>query len=85
MIIYQGQILKKLNCPGKPKLITVLTKDCENEWFIRVEKENGETTIMTKGAIYKFYEPIENGRQTELFGRPKTYIDNLKEKHLIDS
>lgn len=86
MILFKNQILVRRDgkeASKKPEVVVVGTKDCENEWFIRlIDRGSDKSFIMPKGVIPKFYRPAQQGKQGELFGKPETRIDRLKRKHL---
>ena len=86
MILFKDQILIRREgkeASKKPEVVIVDTKNCESEWFIRlIDRQSDKPFIMPKGMIGKFYEPAQQGKQGELFGRPETRIDRLKKKHL---
>lgn len=75
-------IKKDFKGHGKPTILRVCEQDCEREIFIRLERQDGTTLIMHKWTIPKFYEIAANGKQSELFSKPKSIVDVYRSKHL---
>lgn len=82
-MISHGQIwIKKEGKVGKSPRLKILTKDCEKEHLLSVEKENGETAIIPKHTLIVFYEPEGTLHQGELFNKAPSKLEKLKLKYL---
>jgi hypothetical protein len=84
MRLTYGKILsKKPGVIGKPAIVQVATKDCANEWLIKlISIGKRGVFFMHRANLSKFYEPYKD---QSIFPTHKTFNDHFKSKYLISN
>lgn len=75
------KLIRREDKPGSPQSLQVVDSDPDNNYLIRVLKDDGTYTFMHKYTLQLFYQPQQYGRQGVLFTKPPTIAQRLFGKY----